>query len=168
MNRKLELAETEVDNPFFSTDHPEGAGNPRKVRAFVNRGESAIINLRHRKLLNDHQFRAAIQFCHAWETMHEIRRNGLHEYVDIRRQPSIPDDVVDAGREMRRCREQLGLRNYMLLVAVCGYGKSLPEMFPVKRQRLTAADNLRASLDELAWIWGYMHRRVDIGNHLRA
>ena len=57
--------------------------------------------------------------------------------------------------------------SYRLVCAVCGEGRALSDLFPVKRSRLTAADNLRAALDDMACMWGYMQRkRVDNGNHV--
>jgi hypothetical protein len=168
MNRKLELAETEVDNPFFSTDHPEGAGNPRKVRAFVNVRESALIELANRGALNPHQLRAGFRFGKTWEIMEGVHGGSFGDYVDSRYQPSISDDVVEAGRELKRCRQLLGRHLYWLVEEVCGKGNSLPALFPVKRQRLTAADNLRTALDDMAVAYGYMvhHKVVDTGNRL--
>jgi hypothetical protein len=158
MNRKVELVTVEVDNPLFTADHAEGPGNPKKTKVTVNARESAIVSLSVRGFLKPHQEAAAGRFRRVWETSSGLRRKQTFEHVDVRTVLSISDEVVDASRELQRCREQLGLRNYMLLVAVCGYGRALSEMFPVKRARLTAADNLRNSLDELAWIWGFYHK----------
>jgi hypothetical protein len=167
MNRKAELAETEVDNPFFTADHPESAGNPRKVIVFVNRRESAIIWLANRRHLNAHQVRASVRFEKTWKIMQGLHGSSFHEHVDIRHTPSISDDVVDAGRELQQCRDLLGVRSYRLVCAVCGESKLPAELFPVKRRRLTAMDNLRAALDDLACMYGYMHRKVvDIGNRV--
>jgi hypothetical protein len=169
MNRKTELAMIEADNPFFTADHPESTGNPRKTRVFINRRESALVELANRGVLNPHQIRAGFRFGHVWEIMQGMHGRCFGEHVDTRHQPSISDDVVDAGRELKQCRDLLGVRSYRLVCAVCGEGKLPAELFHVKRARLTATDNLRAALDDLACMYGFMHRKVvDIGNRLRA
>ena len=53
MNRKTVLADAEVDNPYFSAAHAETAGNPRRIRAFVNIRCSAVISLANRGFLKD-------------------------------------------------------------------------------------------------------------------
>ena len=167
MNRKAQLADAEVDNPYFLTAHAESTGNPRRIRAFINVRCSAVVSLANRGFLKDHQMRAASRFGEAWEIMEGLHGGSFSEHVDHRHQPSISEDVIDAGRQLQQCRDLLGFRSYRLVCAVCGEGKSLSDLFPVKRSRLTAADNLRAALDDMAYMWGYIQRkRVDNGNHL--
>jgi hypothetical protein len=60
---------------------------------------------------------------------------------------------MNAGRELAQCRALLGVRVYKLVVAVCGERHAMTDLFPVKRDRMTATDNLRAGLDDLAGMW---------------
>ena len=169
-NRKAEIASIEIDNPFFSADHAESIANPKKICVLVNTRESAIVSLSVRGFLSPHQEAAASRFRRSFEIMQGMHgKKGFHEHVDMRHASSISEDVLNAGQDLKDCRKLLGMRCYALVVEVCGNGKALSDMFHVKRERLTAADNLRASLDDMACMFGYMHRkRVDIGNHLGA
>lgn len=71
----------------------------------------------------------------------------------------ISDRQVNAGIELAKCRELLGLRGYTLVSNVCGEGKALTDITAHKRERLTMADNLRANLDDLATMWGMQTNR---------
>jgi hypothetical protein len=155
-NRQARIRTAEVDNPYFAKSHPETSTNPRRVRAIVNVRESAIVMLATRGFLKQHQVHAATRFGNAWEIMAGMHRNSLHEFVDAHQHPSISQSTIDAGRELQQCRTLLGHRSYGLVTAVCGEGKALPELYPVKRERLTAADILRMALDDMACMWGYM------------
>ena len=61
---------------------------------------------------------------------------------------------MKAARHLAEAEHTLGVRNYELVRSVCGEGKAMTELYAEKRDRLTATDNLRASLDDLARIWG--------------
>jgi hypothetical protein len=177
MNRKMVLGEAEVDNPYFAADHPENGSNPKRVRALINVRESAVVTLFNRGYLKQHQFRAAVRFNRTWEIMNGRRGGSFSEHVDGYRHPSISSSVIDAGKELQQCQSVLLGRQYRLVCEVCGQGRSLAETSYVKDSdrrnkdtaRLTAADYLRDSLDDLACMWGYMHRKgVDTTQSARA
>lgn len=67
-----------------------------------------------------------------------------------------PIDIsqMRAAKHLAEAERTLGERNYELVRSVCGEGKAMTEIYSEKRDRLTATDNLRASLDDLARIWG--------------
>jgi hypothetical protein len=158
--RQAQIAVDEVDNPWFSTAHPESVSNPRQIRAF--RREDAVSAMRS---LKPHQIRAADEFIGIWRTLHGLHGGSLTEHVDHHQAPSISDSVIDAGRELILCKALVGVRNYGLLEEVCGRGKSLTELFPVghgsevalvRLQRRIASHNIKTSLDDMARMWSYM------------
>lgn len=158
---KTEIATAEVDNPYFTTDHPEALGNMRRVLVTVNLRERSRL-LSKRLNLEPHQIKAKDHFQDAWNIMAGCRSTALGERTSYRRQRSLSEAILDAGQDLRSCRNLLGHRSYGLICAVCGEGRELPELFHVKRERLTAADNVRAGLDDMAGMWGYMQLlRVD-------
>jgi hypothetical protein len=158
MNRKAQLATIEADNPWFAADHFESSANPKRIGVHVNVKESAIVYLRSRHVINDHQMRAANRFRAAFEIVNGMVSSG-GERVDNRAGSSLSDKVVVAARDLRICRDLLGWRSYKLLEAVCGYGYSFSEMMiPKGRATKSAADLLRASLDDMAVSWGYLRR----------
>ncbi len=57
------------------------------------------------------------------------------------------------ARSWRDAELSSAARMYGLISAVCGEGFALTEIFAGKRERLTAADCLRMSLDDLAELW---------------
>lgn len=149
-----------IENPDWRPDREGEMAFPRFVQATVDIRESAIETLYARKFLALSQKRAADRFREIWETA-----GGRVASLDL------SSDRVDGGRsdpaigrlraaqELTRCRNLIGVRGYEALQAVCGEGKSLPELSPHKRTRLTMADNLRADLDDLAVMWGMQTRR---------
>lgn len=58
--------------------------------------------------------------------------------------------MIDAGKQLKACRGLLGARIYDLVCKVCGAGHALDEIRRTKREKLTAADDLRAGLDDVA------------------
>jgi hypothetical protein len=157
--RHSALAEVEIDNPWFASDHAEGSGNLRKVRAYLRPDAIQWLDVRGR--LKPHQKEAAMKFRRLWELREGMRLGGFHEHVDLRHAPSISDAVLEAGQELRRCADILSRADYVLVVEVCGRGKALPEVFPgyhLKRRRRTALADLTAALDDLACMWRYMNR----------
>lgn len=155
----LDLHTTEVENPLFSASHAVSRSNPKMIPAVVNVRESAISTLAARGVINAAQVAAATRFRSLWEAMGGAGAGAFDytkEFVDGGRGPqSISDKQLTAGKELKRCRDLLGLRGFTLVRAVCGEGHSLYDIGSIKRERLTAADNLRACLDDLAAMWGY-------------
>lgn len=152
----------DVPNPHFSAAHPVSRTNPKMIPAVKNARESAIEMLFARKLLNEAQKQTADRFRSVWERCGGSGSAALdytREVVDgggVRE--AISERQIDAGRELVRCRQVLGARLYDLICKVCGQGLSLQQIAEVKRDRLTATDNLRNGLDDLAEMWGIIRR----------
>jgi hypothetical protein len=154
------LVEAEVDNPMFTRDHRESRSNPRKVRVAKNLLESAVETLYARGRLDEAQKKAADRFRATWEACGGAGSGAMdysRTHVDGggARDP-ISERQVDAGRSLRDCRVLLGQRNYDLVSKVCGQGLSLQDIERDQRARLTMADNLRSSLDDLGKMWGLL------------
>lgn len=155
------LAEVEIDNPWFASDHAEGSGNLRKVHVVLRPDAIQWLDVRGR--LKPHQKAAAMKFRHYFELREGMRLGGFHEHVDLRHAPSISDAVLEAGQELRRCADALSRADYMLVVDVCGRGKALTEVFPgyhLKRRRRTALVDLCAALDDLSCMWRFMSHKM--------
>lgn len=156
--RHAEIQYQEVDNPYFAPEHAAGRTNPKKVTAAINVRESAIETLYARGQVDQAQKRAADRFRAIWEAMGGAGARALdysREVVDGGGAVEpIKDHQLNAGQELNRCRKLLGARGYDLVCKVCGEGYALGELCDTKRDRLTAADNLRAHLDDLCEIWG--------------
>jgi hypothetical protein len=161
MNRKALIAVAEVDNPWFAPEHPEGLSNPRKVAAALR--PDALQWMARRDKIKPHQVAAGVRFGKFWELREGLRSGGLHEYVDLGRLPTIYDDVIDAGRELRRCQAVLSKNDYWLVSEVCGRGLAPSQLFHGKRlrsRRERAYKDLAAALDDLACMWRYMNGRA--------
>ena len=155
-NGKAEYRAVEVDNPYHSKDHPEDATNPKRIAVTINLKESAVVSLAVRGRLEPHQIAAAECFRRSFEVACGLRQGpSLAERVSHANGPrAYAATLAQANQDMTRSRLLLGQRSHGLVVAVCGQGMALPDLFEVKRDRLTAADNLRHSLDDLAQMWG--------------
>lgn len=155
---KIEPEMVEMDNPFHSRSHRESSTNPRRIRVAKNLRESAVETLFARGKLDEAQKRAADRFRAAWEACGGAG-TGAMDYTRTHvdgggaRDP-ISERQVDAGKALRECRMLLGARNYDLVRQVAGQGLSFQDIERDQRARLTMADNLRASLDDLARMWG--------------
>lgn len=158
MTPKVLVENVLVPNPEFSRDHvADKLGNYKKITAAQNIRESAIVTLFARGLINDAQEKAAERFRGLWEAMGGSGVGALdytREPVDGSgaREP-ISERQANAGRELARCRDLLGMRGYALVSRVCGEGQSLFEIGSKRRDRDTAADNLRGYLDDLCGLW---------------
>jgi hypothetical protein len=153
-----------VDNPAWRPDLDGERAFPRKVPALVNVNEGSIARLaaktdRHgRPLISAAQVAAADRVRWLWET---LSGSGVRA-IDYSREPvdggHIADPIkvnqVTAGRELAKAHQVLGRRNYRLVCKICGERMLISDLFHTQRERLTAADNLRASLDELCDLWG--------------
>jgi hypothetical protein len=159
-NRQVRLGSTIVENPLFQKGYEEDKTNPREIAVLVNLRESAVVSLSVRGKLEPHQVAAADHFRAAWEIVSGMRRPNMGQPTGQRLGRSFTVKLVQAGHDLQAARLLLGQRCYGLVVMVCGEGKSLAEVGRGKRGRLTAADNLRASLDDLAILWG-------LGSHPR-
>ena len=102
-----------------------------------------------RKLLSEHQLRAASRFRQLWELavlsgMPSPKYDHPVDYVVV--DADSPSQVaLAASSELREVRAMLGVRPFALVVAVCGTGRALVAVN--RRQKATAADVLRWALD---------------------
>lgn len=155
---KIELQPAFVDNPYWRPDLEGEAAVPRKIKAAVNVRESAVGTLAARKLIDDSQAQAAIRFRRHWEATGGAGAQAIDYSRDKVDGGKIADPIdinqMKAARHLAEAEHTLGVRNYELVRSVCGEGKAMTELYTEKRDRLTATDNLRASLDDLARIWG--------------
>lgn len=155
---KLELHSQFVDNPDWRPDLEGEKGFPRKVKATVNVRESAVGTLAARKLIDQSQAEAAIRFRRHWEATGGVGAQAIDYSRDKVDGGQIADPIdikqMRAARHLAEAERTLGERNYALVRSVCGEGKAMTELYQEKRDRLTATDNLRMSLDDLARIWG--------------
>ncbi|MDV4163092.1 hypothetical protein R1538_18380 [Rhizobium leguminosarum] len=160
---KTNLRVTEVPNPYYSRAHLTDATNPRTIPAVINVRESAITTLATRGVLDPAQVAAADRFRRLWEAIGGKGAGAIDygkEHVDGgKARDPITERQANAGKELAKCRELLGVRLYGLVSAVAGEGFALTEIFEGKRERLTAADMLRMALDDLAELWRLATRR---------
>jgi hypothetical protein len=157
-HRQAELASVNVQNPYFSAAHEISLGNPTHTSAAVNVRESAITSLASRGLVEEHMVQAATRFRRHYEALQGYpgRSSGFHERVDGGRNPDgFGQRQVDAGTELRKARQLLGKRGYVLVSMVAGEGRDLGEFCHTKREKLTCADVLRALLSDLSALWGF-------------
>lgn len=165
MASKLEVVSAEMDNPYFSPDHAVTSTNPKRIRVAKNLRESAIETLHARGKLDDAQKKAADRFRAVWEACGGAGA-GAMDYSRTQvdgggaRDP-ISERQVDAGKTLATCRNLLGKRNYDLVCKVCGQGLSFSDITSDQRARLTMADNLRDSLDDLGALWGIVSRKLN-------
>lgn len=162
---KAEIASVEVDNPYFSRDHAESSNNPRRIRVTKNLRESAIETLFARGKLDDAQKKAADRFRSAWEACGGAGAAAMdysRTHVDGggARDP-ISERLVAASQELASCRNLLGARNFALVCKVCGQGLSFGDITTDQRAKLTMADNLRDSLNDLAQLYGIASRKAN-------
>lgn len=159
---KLDIVTVDMDNPYFNPDHLTSATNPKRIRVTKNLRESAVETLFARGKLDQAQKQAADRFRATWEACGGAG-TGAMDYTRTHvdgggaRDP-ISERQVDAGKELARCRSLLGQRNYDLVCKVAGQGLSFGDITTDQRAKLTMADNLRTSLDDLAQVWGITSR----------
>lgn len=155
---KIELQPAFVDNPYWRPDLEGETAVPRKIRAAVNVRESAVGTLAARKLIDEAQAEAAVRFRRHWEAIGGAGAQAMDYSRDKVDGGQIADPIdisqMRAAKHLAEAERTLGERNYELVRSVCGEGKAMTEIYSEKRDRLTATDNLRASLDDLARIWG--------------
>lgn len=159
---KAEVRTAEMPNPYFAPEHREDSTNPKTIDAYVNIRESAVETLYSRGVLDRAQKRAADRFRSTWEAMGGAGAGAMDYSRDVVDGGAPREDInarrLDAGKELKRCRHLLGARIYDLVCKVCGQGLSLTEISEAKRDRLTAADNLRNGLNDLAEMWGLLRK----------
>ncbi|KQV28119.1 hypothetical protein ASC97_07160 [Rhizobium sp. Root1203] len=159
---KAKLQSVYVDNPYYSKAHDGEGANPVKIKAKVNIRESAITTLAARKLIDDSQRAAADKFRGLWEAMGGAGAGSFdysREPVDGggSREP-LTERQIQAGLELKRAQEILGVRAYDIMSKIAGQGYAIQELAKSQRERHTLTDYLKDGLDELARSWGYANR----------
>ncbi len=115
----------DVDNPLFSSDHPESATNNRRSKAIYNYRESPASLMYARGKIDAAQYRAADWY----RCMYEMAGGDL-KAMDWRREPvdggKMQDPFTqrrsDAHRALEETYELLGARGHELIEKFCGQG----------------------------------------------
>ncbi|MEZ2131886.1 MULTISPECIES: hypothetical protein [unclassified Sinorhizobium] len=159
---KIETRRVMVDNPYFSRAHEGGRGNPVKIEAVVNIRESAIGTMAAKGHISQHQLQAALRFRRLSELLGGAGAGSLDLSVERVDAGGARDPIglhqMDAGRQLAKCRELLGVRAYEIMSKVAGQGFAIAELGRTHRERTTLADYLKDGLDVLAEHWGYKTR----------
>lgn len=154
--RKM-ISSQRVKNPYFQPEHKITNDNPVEIDAAINIKESAVETMFARGVLDRAQKAAADKFRAFFEAMGGAGAAAMdYSKVVVDGGPSaepLPERKANAGKELVKCRQLLGARLFALVCKVCGEGKALLEISVGKRDRLTAADNLRHALNDLADMW---------------
>lgn len=153
-----------TENPDFNPARPQTSFNRRKVKLPHNAKESAIITMAARGHLNTSQLQAAKRFCHYYE---RLGGSGAGSF-DYSREPvdggctrtTISESQIEAGQQLKQCRDLLGIVGYDLISKVAGQGLSLDNICSDKRRKNYAADHLRDCLDVLAVHWGCVSPKI--------
>ncbi|QAZ46778.1 hypothetical protein [Mesorhizobium sp. Pch-S] len=146
-----------VQNPLWSPAQSETL--TRFIQVPINPRESAVGGMVARKLLDEAQALSATRFRMLWETLGGKGAGA----IDYTKEPvdggKIAEPInlqqMQAGIELKRCRELLGERGYKLVSQVCGEGYQISELVDGKRQQLSLMDALRGFLDDLSVMWRY-------------
>jgi hypothetical protein len=156
----IEIGTKEIEDPDWSRDHDGALANPRYIRASINVKESAIAVLESRGYLHPAQVKAADTFRSLYEraggsgsgamdyTREPVDGGGIAEPISLRQ--------MQAGIELKRCRDLLGARGYSIVSALAGEGRSIEEVAgPRQRDKYSLTDALRGFLEDLAVMWRY-------------
>lgn len=162
---KEDIVFIDVENPFYSRAHNVSRDNPRKVKAALNSKESAISSMAARGHLNIAQIRAAKTFCALWEAIGGAGAKAIdysRDQVDGgKNAQDITDKQLEAGAELKKCSDLLGVLGYELVVRTAGMGMTIDDLAGKERRRRDhAADSLRGCLEVLAVHWGYSNARI--------
>lgn len=161
---KIETRKVVVDNPYFSRAHAGGHGNPVKIEALVNIRESAIGTMAAKGHISPHQLQAALRFRRLCELLGGAGAGSLDLSVERVDGGGARDPIglhqMDAGRQLAKCRELLGVRAYEIMSKIAGQGFAIAELGRTHRERTTLADYLKDGLDVLAEHWGYKTREA--------
>lgn len=149
----------QIDNPLYNAAHSGEAWNPKIITAAFNIHESSISRMAHKKLLTADQVAAASRFRMLWEQLGGSGAGSMDytkEPVDGggAREP-ISDRQIDAGRQLKKCRELLGIIDYDIMSKIAGQGLDIRDIAKSQRDQKTVADRLKGGLDVLAEHFGY-------------
>ncbi|MBC8718803.1 hypothetical protein [Ochrobactrum sp. Marseille-Q0166] len=162
---KEDIVFMDVDNPFYSRAHNASSTNPPKIRAALNAKESAISSMAARGHLSVAQIRAAKTFCSLWEAIGGAGAKAIdysRAKVDGgKNAQDISDRQLQAGVELKKCSDLLGILGYELVVRTAGMGMTIEDIAGKERRRRDhATDSLRGCLDVLAVRWGYSNAKI--------
>jgi len=78
-----------------------------------------------------------------------------------RRHPhNISESQIEAGQQLKQCRDLLGIVGYELASMVASQGLGISDVATSHRKRLYAADSLKDCLDVWALYWGYSITKI--------
>lgn len=153
----IEPRVVEVDNPQWRPDLDGEKAFPRRVSATINVRESAVETLYARGHLDKIQKMAADRFRRLWEERFGAGIQAMDMSRDMVSGSGVKAPVTDrqiaARRELVECGNLLGKRNFQLVAQICGVGLALDDICKTGREKTTAADILRYSLDDLGERW---------------
>lgn len=154
-----EVVIVDVLNPNHDWRYPENQGNPKHVKAAVNMRESPAAHWFHKDLIDQAQYRAAVEFRRLWE----MGGGAGARAFDYTQEPvdggGVPDPIniaqIDALRRLRDVEAVLGPADYVLVRDVCGTCLPLGQLFASKWQQQKGSERCRDMLTILAEFWGY-------------
>ena len=156
---KQEVIFAEADNPLYSRAHHPSRSNPVKIKVAVNLKESPLGYLAHRKIINEAQLKAGIEFRRLWEIMggsgvaamdyskDPVDGGGWSDPINARQ--------FEAGKKLNAVRLHIGVRPYEIVQKVAGEGVFLSVLGRSHRERLTYSDYLKDALTDLSILWGF-------------
>lgn len=156
---KVETRTVVVDNPYYSRSHDTDGGNRLKIEAQVNVRESAIGVMAARGHLDPAQVQAATRFRALWEALggagagsfdysrEPVDGGGARDPISVRQ--------LDAGFQLSKCRELLGIRCYDIIAKVAGEGYAIGDIGTSQNHKKAIGFYIKDGLDVLAEHWGY-------------
>ncbi|MFT4380941.1 hypothetical protein, partial [Bartonella bacilliformis] len=157
---KTQAIAIETSNPYFQPAYKESSRNPRTIIAIADAYSRPIALLYAKGHISRAQYKAAEHFYKYWYQI----QGQAHMGFDFTRQkvdgnPPYQGKIesqIEAAKQLREIKIQLGILGYALVEQVVGYGLSIKELNPVKRKQNSLADHLRDCLDLMALHWGYV------------
>lgn len=158
-NLKTNAVAIEVDNPMFSRDHAEGAGNRKRATAFMNMTESLASHWWSKKLIDEAQYKAASDFRYYWERAGGSGASGM-DYSDVvvdggLRADPISVTQLEAVQTLDAIRVCLGLEGFDIVQKLCGECVALKDAYPTRHQQIKKSNYCRELLNVLSVYLGY-------------
>lgn len=155
----VNIANVQVDNPFYSSDHIENGTNRRKISAKMNMRESYAGMLYGRRAIDEAQWQAASKMRRTYEIANgsAIRSVDLTETkVDTSKNtPTISDSHVQARKTLERAEQVLGQEGYQLAIQLTGMGMSPVNLSKSEMRQKYLRERFKECLDTLAGEWGF-------------
>jgi len=109
------------------------------------------VSLAAREKLDARQVKTAMQFTIAWQALDGIYSRASTERIDVHAIAAFHAEASsEARKHLDRVRGLVGAHAYRLMCRVCGEGFHIRDLYQSRRERETAADILRISLDVIA------------------